>query len=119
NIPTGRTSQVLLQLLSSGYSPNYGLGNPPQAALTDPSYVNVWGASGELSPASEFLSQYPYSSFPIDEAAVEKSPVNQFTKALSGDIDNCDVPVLDSLVPSAVSPVERNLLGSGNVNQSP
>jgi hypothetical protein len=50
---------------------------------------------------------------------VQATPVNQFTKASSGSVNNCDVPVLYSTVTSAESATESTLLGSGNVNQAP
>lgn len=52
-------------------------------------------------------------------ATVEATPTNQFTKAQSGAIDNCDTPVIYTGQGGAESAPEATLLGRGNVNQGP
>jgi len=52
----------------------------------------------------------------VSGTTVETTPVNQFTKAQSGSVNNCDVPVLYSTVATSKSATESTLIGSGNVN---
>lgn len=95
------------------------IGHPSPTQIVDATYVNVWGDGGDLSPASLFLTTSTYSAYPVNATTVEATPVNQFTKAQSGSVNNCDVPVLYSTVSNAESATESTLLGSGNVNQAP
>jgi hypothetical protein len=97
------------------------IGHPTPTEAADANYVNVWGDGGDLAPAGLFLASFPYTSseYPVSATTVEGNPVNQFTKASSGSVDNCDTPVLDSSDDgNAVSEPDTSL-GTGNVNQSP
>lgn len=93
------------------------LGHPIPTAAADAGYVNVWGDGGDVSPAETYLTSSTYSSYPPAPATILATPVALFTKASSGFVNNCDIPVLWKGVSGIVSPAESTLLGSGDVNQ--
>jgi hypothetical protein len=96
------------------------IGHPIPTAAADAGYINQWGDGGDLGPASLFASLSPYSTYPVNSTAVETSPVNLWTKASSGAVDNCDTPVLYKGVAGLKSPAESSLLGTGpDVNLGP
>jgi hypothetical protein len=96
------------------------IGHPTPTSAADAGYVNVWGNGGDLGPASLFASSSTYSTYPANSTAVETSPVNLWTKASSGSVNNCDTPVLYKGASGLKSPAESSLLGSGpDVNLSP
>ena len=109
DVPSGNPLKVFQAIQSN-------VGHPTPTHDADATYQNVWGNGGDLSPASLFLAANPYSSFPVSGTTVETTPVNQFTKAQSGSVNNCDVPVLYSTVATSKSATESTLIGSGNVN---
>lgn len=111
NVPKGNPLTVFKAIQGD-------IGHPVPTVAADATYVNVWGNGGDLSPASLFFTGQ-YTSFPVDGATVQATPVNQFTKASSGAVDNCDTPVEYTGVSGAESAPEATLLGSGNVNQGP
>ncbi|MHB8813682.1 MAG: type 2 periplasmic-binding domain-containing protein [Steroidobacteraceae bacterium] len=96
------------------------IGHPIPTAAADSGYKNVWGDGGDLAPASLFATSTSYSSYPVGPTAVLASPINLWTKAASGVVNNCDTPVLWRSASGLVSPAESTLLGSGpNVNLGP
>lgn len=97
----------------------FDLGHNVTATRLDFTYVNAWGDGGELSTADRWFTSHTYSSWPVNATTVENTPINQFTKATSGAVDNCDTPTLYNGVAGAKSAPEATLLGSGNVNQGP
>lgn len=89
------------------------IGHPAAMHLVDLNYENVWGDGGDLAPASLFGSTATYT-YPVTSAEAVANPINLWTKASSGSVDNCDVPVLAV----GKGSVEGTLLGSGpDVNQ--
>ncbi len=56
---------------------------------------------------------------PATSASASTNPQNVYTKNLTGKINNCDIPVWDSadLEGVVTGTVEKNLLGTGQVNQ--
>lgn len=111
NIPSGNPLAVFKAIQGD-------IGHPTPTVTADSTYVNVWGNGGDLSPASLFFTGQ-YTSFPVTGATIEATPINQFTKASSGSVDNCDTPVEYQGAAGAVSAPETSLLGTGNVNEAP
>jgi hypothetical protein len=95
------------------------IGHPVPNSAADATYVNVWGDGGDLGPASLFATNSTYSSYPVGPTAVLASPVNLWTKASSGSVNNCDTPVLYKGATTIKSPAESKLLGTTNVNLGP
>lgn len=95
------------------------IGHPTPTVAVDGNYHNVWGDGGDLSPASLFLTSTTYTAWPLTSAVMRNTPINQFTKASSGSVNNCDTPTLYTGVSGAKSSTESTLLGTGNVNESP
>lgn len=94
------------------------IGHPTPTQAADATYRNVWGDGGDMSPAKLFLtSSFTYPATATEE---ESTPVNPFTKASSGAVNNCSTPVLYTGASgvNSVSAPEGTLLGTGpNVNQ--
>ena len=108
NAPTGNPATVFAHIQA-----NVGHPIPTQAA--DATYRNVWGDGGDMSPGKLFLTSS--ETYPVTATEVEASPINPFSKASAGAVNNCSVPVLDSSISNSESAPEGTLLGSGNVNQ--
>ena len=93
------------------------IGHPTPTVAADNTYENVWGDGGDMSPGKIFLSQYT-ETYPVTANEAETQPINPFTKASTGVVNNCSTPVLYTPVTSAESAPEGTLLGTGpNVNQ--
>jgi len=96
------------------------IGHPLTESAADGGFINVWGDGGDLGPASLFATSTTYSSYPVGPTAVLATPVNLWTKASSGSVNNCDTPVLYKGVSGLKSLTESTLLGKGpNVNLGP
>jgi len=97
------------------------IGHPVPTSAADATYVNVWGDGGDLGPASLFATSGIYGgTYPVGPTAVLATPVNLWTKASSGSVNNCDTPVLYRGVTGLKSLAEGKLLGTGpNVNLGP
>jgi len=100
------------------------VGSPSVLATADATYKNQpWGDGGDLSPASEYAKDATYTAFPVTQAEVEANPINLWSKAAGGSVNNCETPTLfNSGVSGAGEPsgntvTEGLLLGSGNVNK--
>ena len=99
------------------------IGHPTPTKDADTNYTGrPWGSGGDLSPASLFAtaSNAGYTTFPVTTAEVESNPINVFSKASSGSVDNCDTPVLSGNVNTGVTQTtspEGVLIGSKYVNQ--
>ncbi len=99
------------------------IGHPIPTQAADANYQNrPWGSGGDLAPASLFATSANagYTTFPVTTTEVEGNPINLFTKASNGSVNNCDTPVLYGNIGSGLaqqtSP-EGVLLGSKFVNQ--
>jgi len=93
------------------------IGHPTPTVAADSTYENVWGDGGDMSPAKLFLSEYT-ETYPVTPSEAESQPINPFTKASTGSVNNCSTPVLYTGVATSQSAPESTLLGSGpNVNQ--
>lgn len=96
------------------------IGHPIQSKAADTNYSGrPWGSGGDLSPASLFAttSNAGYTAWPVTTAAVEANPINVFTKASNGTVNNCDTPVLYGTTSiTQKSAAESNLHGSNGVN---
>lgn len=99
------------------------IGHPIPTEDADSNYSGrPWGSGGDLAPASLFATtnNAGYTTFPVTTAEVETNPINLFSKASGGGVDNCDTPVLSGNVNTGLtqktSP-EGVLIGSKNVNQ--
>jgi hypothetical protein len=99
------------------------IGHPIPTQAADATYANrPWGSGGDLAPASLFATSNNagYATFPVTTAAVEANPINLFSKASSGTVDNCDTPVLSGNVNTGLTQTtspEGVLIGSKYVNQ--
>jgi hypothetical protein len=94
------------------------IGHPTFTAANDSTFESgYWGQGGDLAPAPLFAASNP-PTLPADQTTALANPVNAYTKASSGVVDNCDTPVLDALdLPaSAISAPETQILGTGTVN---
>lgn len=106
--PTGNPLTVFQHIQA-----NVGHPIPTQAA--DATYRNVWGDGGDMSPGKSFLTTS--ETYPVTATEMESSPINPFTKASAGAVNNCSYPVLYNGVSNAESAPEGTILGTGNVNQ--
>lgn len=111
-VPTGSAATVWTNLSKF-------MGDPAPTKAVNTAYSGrPWGNGGDLSPAVQFITAT--NTLPATSASVALSPVNAFTKASSGSVNNCDTPVL--YFPGATAgyslktPTESVLLGTGNVN---
>ena len=99
------------------------IGHPVPTVAADSAYSGrPWGSGGDLAPASLFAtaSNAGYTTFPVTTAEVLANPINVFSKASSGEVDNCDTPVLSGNVNTGITQStapEGVLIGSKNVNQ--
>ena len=96
------------------------IGAPSATSIVDGAYINGWGDGGDLAPANVWATSTSYTGYPASPAMVEANPVNLFTKAASGGVNNCDTPELWSGASGLVSHAEATLLGSGpDINPGP
>lgn len=99
------------------------IGHPTPTQAADANYANrPWGSGGDLAPAPLFAAGFAgnYTTFPVNTAEVEGNPINLFSKAASGSVNNCDTPVLWGDINGGTAEstsVEGVLLGSKSVNQ--
>lgn len=92
------------------------IGHPVFTADSNKNYTgNVWGPSGDMSPAS-YASQGYAPTLPATDTAAETNPTNAYEKTYSSVINNCDVPQFDAADNSEGTPAETNLLGTSVVN---
>lgn len=116
NVPSGPPLTVFKAIQGD-------IGHPTPTQAADANYANrPWGSGGDLAPASLFAAGFAgnYTTYPVNTAEVEGNPVNLFTKAASGSVNNCDTPVLWGDINGGTSEVtspEGVLLGTKNVNQ--
>ena len=113
---SGNPSLVVTALLGK-------LGHPQFTADSNANYngVKPWSptlSTGDVSPAPLYAASNPLSSIPSTSTIAAGNPTNQYTKASSGSVSNCDTPVWDSgdLEGTSTTTVEKNLLGTGQVN---
>jgi hypothetical protein len=99
------------------------IGHPIEDKAVDANYSGrPWGSGGDLAPASLFAtsSNAGYTAWPVTTAAVLANPINVFTKASNGSVNNCDTPVLYGSLAGAgntqQTAAEANLHGSNGVN---
>lgn len=99
------------------------IGHPIPTKAADANYANMpWGSGGDLAPASLFATSANagYTTFPVTTSEVESNPINLFTKASNGTVNNCDTPVVYGNISTGLaqptSP-EGVLIGSKFVNQ--
>jgi hypothetical protein len=90
------------------------MGHPVFTAGTNTTFAGrPWGNGGDLAPAGVYAAGNP-PTIPATAATATSNPVNAFSKAFTGAVDNCNTPVLQlasgTLAPPAV------LLGTGNIN---
>jgi len=93
------------------------IGHPTFTQANDSAFESaLWGQGGDLAPAPLFASEI--TALPVNQTEALATPINAYTKAPSGSVDNCNTPVLDTAdLPSTVSsPVETQILGTGTVN---
>jgi hypothetical protein len=91
------------------------IGHPIWTADSNTNYAaNPWGIAGDVAPAGLYAATNP-PTLPASHTSAATNPTNAFTKTATGSINNCDVPVFDS-VDLPVAPVETLLLGTGTVN---
>lgn len=116
NIPTGDPLAAFKAIQGD-------IGHPVPTQAADANYQGrPWGSGGDLAPASLFATSAKagYTTFPVTTTEVEGNPINLYTKASSGSVDNCDTPVLSGSVNTGLaqptSP-EGVLIGSKFVNQ--
>lgn len=99
------------------------IGHPIPTQAADANYAGrPWGSGGDLAPASLFATSNNagYSTFPVTTAEVESNPINVFSKASGGAVNNCDTPVLSGNVSTGLTQTtspEGVLIGSKYVNQ--
>jgi hypothetical protein len=90
------------------------IGHPAWTALSNALYAGQpWGNGGDLAPASIY-AQTHLPAVPATAATTAANPTNAYTKASSGTINNCDVPVLygDPNVPfSQTTAPEGGIIG--------
>jgi hypothetical protein len=98
------------------------IGHPLEDEAVDANYSGrPWGSGGDLAPASLFAtsSNAGYTSWPVTTAEVLANPINVFTKASNGSVNNCDTPVLYGSINNGITQqtaAESNLHGSNGVN---
>jgi hypothetical protein len=114
--PSGAQSTLVGELTSR-------MGHPQFTSDSNANYTGVvpWsasGATGDIAPAPLFAASNLLSAVPATKAIAAANPTNQYTKASSGSIDNCDTPVWDStdLEGLSTTSVEKQLLGNTWVN---
>jgi hypothetical protein len=79
-----------------------------------------WGDGGDLGLATLFVHAVPvYASLPVTHAEVLQNPIDLWTKASSGSVNNCGTPQLYGNLNAGISlstPNEGAVVGTGNVN---
>jgi ABC-type phosphate transport system substrate-binding protein len=112
NIPSGNALAAFNAITAK-------IGHPTWTSDSNKAYSGTgipWGVVGDVSPAPLYAATNGPPN-PATSTTAATNPTNAYTKASSGSINNCDLPVLDTndLI-SPYTPAEASLLGTGVVN---
>lgn len=95
------------------------LGHPQFTSDSNANYTGIlpWSPSesvGDMSPAPIYAATNTPTN-PATSATAASNPTNTYTKAISGTVNNCDMPVWDSadLEGIVTTTVQKGLLGTG------